>query len=259
MKCSVWVGLVGVLICPLSAQAQGGLQGFASVSFGVQSPATKDFVQQASVPFRFEEATFEAGYEQSSGAAFDLYGGVLAPARFGVGIGITRFAKDSTGSARVVLPHPFFFERNATDTAEADPLPHSERAFHINAVYVPVRANRLRVMVFGGPARVTVKQRLVEDFDIAETLFEDLDYTIDISDFVYETDTASAWGFNVGADVSYMMTGTVGFGGMLRVLRATVQLRDSFQSALQDTTVRNDYKAGGVVGAFGVRVYFGGR
>lgn len=257
MKRSPLLGLAVIVLCPILAHAQG-TQGFANISFGVQNPATKDFTQNAEAPLREETASFEATYKLKSGSAFDLSGGVLFRSTFGVSIGFTRYSKDGTGEATVVLPHPFFFDEPASDTADTDAVEHTETAVHIDAVFAPRFNNKsLQVMLFAGPSRVKVTQRLVNDVQIRETLSPDLDYAIDITDFRYETDEPSAWGFNVGGDVAYMFTSNVGVGGMIRFVRATVDLHDAIESTVQDSGVTQSFKAGGVVAAFGLRVKFG--
>ena len=71
--------------------------------------------------------------------------------------------------------------------------------------------------------------------------------TIDSVDMVELKD--SAWGFNIGADMTYAVTPTIGVAALMRYTRGTVEFN------ISDTQTA-DVKAGGFQIGGGVRLKF---
>ncbi|MDA1094823.1 MAG: hypothetical protein O3A25_16355 [Acidobacteria bacterium] len=117
---------------------------------------------------------------------------------------------------------------------------------HIQAQwFIPV-SDRLEVGVFGGPSLFSVDQEFVRGVD-----FRDV-FPFDTATFVSaptERQSASAVGFNVGTDVTVLLTRNVGVGGLVRFSRATVDM------AAPDGTTRS-LDAGGVQAGGGLRLRF---
>lgn len=259
-KCCVVVACAAAC-CLWATSAFAQASGLVIVGVGVQKPAKSSITQSAEFPIRQETASFQADYPLATATAFDVAGGALFNRTFGLLIGVSRSSKDKTATETISLPHPFFFNQYATDTATTDQaLTHSETAVHLDVVVAPATTGKVRLYLFAGPSYITVKQNLVSDVDLVEMLNPDtLAYAVRITGFHYREDSPSAWGFNGGATVAYMVNRNVGVGGTLRVSRAKVDLLDAQLSTLQGHDVTQSVSVGGVSATFGVTLSLGGQ
>jgi hypothetical protein len=170
---------------------------------------------------------------------------------FGVGITVGGTAHDDVADLTAVIPHPGIENAHATATATTDiDLRRRERAVHLHAAVLlapPDASFSLRL--FGGPTHVTVRQDVVGDMVVLESL-TGAGFAVAIIDFdlVAETE-GSAWGFHVGADARYFFTERIGVGAMLRVSRADVEIPGLFAEPA-------DIKAGGMQIGGGLRLRF---
>ena len=99
--------------------------------------------------------------------------------------------------------------------------------------------------MFGGPSFFSVKQDIVNDFEISET------YPYDTATFtraIAASQSESAVGVNVGGDVAYFFTPNVGVGGTAQSSGATVEMTVPSGTA--------DVKAGGLQVGGGLRLRF---
>jgi len=67
---------------------------------------------------------------------------------------------------------------------------------------------------------------------------------------------ASAWGYNVGVDAGFYPSAHVGFGGLMRYSRGTVDLENPLQTLIDDRTATDPLDAGGLRVSAGLRVRF---
>src|SRR4029079_15604800 len=81
----------------------------------------------------------------------------------GVGVGVTRYSKNTPTAFSASVPHPFFFNRPRDVEGEAAGIKREELAVHVQAraTFVPTR--RVHAVVFGGPSFFSVKQGIVND------------------------------------------------------------------------------------------------
>lgn len=128
----------------------------------------------------------------------------------------------------------------------ASSLDHEERATHLYGfAEVPV-SPAVTVTVFGGPTVFTLRQDLVTDIRFTHS------YPYDEAAFAgvaTREHLQSKIGFNVGADVAYYFTETIGVGWLTRFSRASVAL-----SSVGDRDV--SVPVGGLHAAGGLRLRF---
>ena len=238
-------GLFSVSTRPVAAQQAWESRGFISVNGGVQATSS-DF--SGSVPFTLfvEEGDFTANYQVESGPLFDVGGGVRVWRNLAVGGAVSAFSKDTAATVNANLPHPFFFNQDRRISGTAENLARREVGIHIQALWiVPVNDN-LRVAVFGGPTFFNINQELVTEVEFAST------YPFDEAEFTGVSTveaSESAVGVNVGVDVGYYFSRSVGVGGLVRFSRASVDLTPP-----SGDTVSTD--AGGLQAMGGLRVRF---
>lgn len=197
-------------------------------------------------PIEFiEPATVDTIYRAHAAPGFDVGGGVRVWRNLAVGVALSRFTKKDTGAVSAQLPHPFLLDRPRAVSGDATGLSRSETATHIVAMWtLPLNA-RSRLSAFGGPSLLAVRQDLVSDVTFSQTYpYDSAAYT----GVVTERRSASRLGFNVGADVTYLMAAHVGVGLSTTFSRARVRLPSA-----SDETIVN---AGGVHVGAGVRFRF---
>ena len=193
-----------------------------------------------------EDGRFTTDYEVKSGPALNVSVGVGLWRNIGVGVGVTRYSKNTPTAFSASVPHPFFFNRPRDVVGEVG-TKREELAVHVQAraTFVPTR--RIQAVVFGGPSFFTVKQDIVDDFEITEM------YPYDTATFSRGITTKvdeSKIGFNVGADVGYFFTRQVGVGGSVQWAATTIDAPAS------GGTGSFDIKAGGLQVGAGLRLRF---
>ena len=195
-----------------------------------------------------ESGTFSTDYTVKSGPALNVSAGVNLWRSLGVGVGVTRYSKETPVAFTASVPHPFFFNRPRSVSADIGGLDREELAVHVQARGTFFPSPRLQAVVFAGPSFFKVKQGIVTDFEITETYPYD---TATFSRGISRTADESKVGFNVGADVGYFFTRQVGVGGTVQFARTTIETPGSGSAG---GTL--ELKAGGVQAGAGVRFRF---
>jgi hypothetical protein len=194
-----------------------------------------------------EDGTFTTDYEVKSGPAFNVSVGGALTRQFAVGVGVTRYSKNTPTVLSASVPHPFFFNRPRAVEGDIAGIDREELAVHIQARAMFFPRPQIQAIVFGGPSFFTVKQGIVNDFEITETYPYD---TAAFSRGLTTTADESKMGFHVGGDVGYFFTRQVGVGGSVQWSRATIDVPAS------GGTGSFELKAGGVQAGAGLRLRF---
>jgi hypothetical protein len=186
----------------------------------------------------FEEgATAGASIPGESGPSFDVAAGVRLVQNLGVGVSYSRYENDRSSDLSATIPHPFIYGEPAVAQQQI-PLLRKEDVLHIQGIYrIPV-TRRLQVGIFGGPSYFRCKDELVRQFQLQGEIAEDLDWTVEFANYTVKEEKDTAWGFNGGGDVFYLLSKYIGVGGTLRYSWASHQTVNDFS----DT--RNLYEEG---------------
>jgi outer membrane protein with beta-barrel domain len=227
-----------------NASAQSG-RGFVGVNAGYQA-STTEFDDSFTFPRDQETGTSRVTYPIDAGVTFDVGGGYQVWRQLGVGVAFSRFTRDGPVTASSSIPHPFFFQQHRDVSGESDGISHEETGVHLQAQYSVPLSDRLVVTLMGGPSFLHVNQAVVIDINYSEEFPYD---TATFTGVDTETKKGSKAGFNVGADVRWMFTRTIGAGALVRLTRATIDL-----DAGENRTVSVD--AGGAQFAAGIRIGF---
>lgn len=240
------------------ASAQQDTRVFIAVNGGLQA-LTTNFSQdvvfaESGGPYRdvlsgaaaHERARLESSYRVRSAVLFDLSGGVHLARNVGFGIGVSRFGTNDAASVSARVPHPLYFDRDRSISGRSLPLSRTETAIHLQArLMLPVHES-VTVTAFGGPTLFRVEQQLVRDVRFSH------EYPYDTAMFVMAIQrpaSGSAVAFNLGADVAYYFSPSVGIGWLVRYGRATVELPSIDEGSLR-------IRAGGLHTAWGLRLRF---
>ena len=175
----------------------------------------------------------------SVGAAVRLFPQIWAGAHYAM-------AEMKPGAAITAeIPHPLLFDAPRTVEGSVDDVAHKEQNVHVAIMYaLPVQA--MDVKILGGPTFFKLTQDFVSGVTISET------YPFDTATFTSATTkqlSERAVGFNVGVDVSRLLTPNVGLGALIRYSRADVKFDDP---DIGQQTV----KAGGLEVGGGLRLRF---
>jgi hypothetical protein len=251
-----------VLFAPRAAFAQApvasshSIRGFIDVNFGIASsaaPATT--FTFGSVKFQ-EPATFKAEYPvPSTGALFDIGGGVFFTDRLGIGVTSVGTADADEVGLVATVPHPLLFNRPGTGRAQTEPLMRTEGAVDVSLVLAVRTTKRSQLRVMFGPSFFRYKADMVYDleYDQSSTVGTTVTNVISITDYTPQETTGSGTGFHIILNGDHFFTKVFGIGGTLRFSRATVHLEsEPFSEAPQSIAV------GGLQFGGGIRFRFGG-
>ncbi len=150
-------------------------------------------------------------------------------------------AGDGVAAVAAQIPDPLFFDRPRGASASADGLEHTENAVHLQVFYRFAASPKMDISVGVGPTFFSVKQELIDTVTVTEP-------TPTISPVVVEA-SDSPVGVNFGADLTYMVTKTIGAGVLLRYATGSADLATPSGSSVS-------LDAGGFQFAGGLRVRF---
>ena len=216
-----------------------------SLSAGVQAAAT-GFSDRFGFERNVETASVEVQYGQQPAILFDGGIGIRLWKNLGAGIAVSHSTGDDSADIDARIPHPFFFERFRTVTGSQSGITRTETAAHMQLQYSFNATPSVTLVLSAGPSWLNVAQELVTDVEYDET------FPYDEATFrsaPARRSTASATGFNAGAELRWMFARHVGAGGFARFTRATVDLEthDNRRIAV---------RGGGVHAGVGLRVAF---
>ena len=235
-----------LLACPRPAAAQNWNERlFVSINGAFQT-ASNDFGDRFEFERNLETGSTDVDYRVQSGFVFDAGGAYRLWKNLGAGIAVSVFSREDAAPTRSSVPHPFHFNQPREVAGDATGVARRETAAHVYAAYLWRVSDPLRIVLSAGPSFFTVEQDLVTDITINET------YPFDTAEFASarkERRSGSATAFNVGADVTWTLTRSVGVGGVIRFARATVDL-----DAAGGRTISID--AGGPYVGGGIRFFF---
>jgi hypothetical protein len=210
-------------------------------------PVTSTFINQDFSPeINGESASITNEIELRGGGFVD--GGVA----FRVGRvlwagGTVSLIRRTAGSElRALIPHPLYFDQPRTIEATLDTLDSTETNIHGAIGYQQRLSPTADITFFGGPSVFRIAQAVVTDVRYDST------YPFDTATFASATtDTASAtlFGFNAGARVSYRVARGWAIAGLIRYERGTGTIAAGDGNDAQAT-------AGGLKAGVGVRVSF---
>ena len=188
---------------------------------GAFQATSNDFTDRFQFEKDLETGSTEADYRVKGGFVFDAGGGVRLWRNLGAGVAVSYFTRTDAAATETRSPHPFFMEQFRTVTGDATGLARTETAVHVQAMYFLNPSGPLRVVLSAGPTFVNVEQQLVTEVVLTEA------YPYDTAEFGSarsEKIKKSKAAFNVGADVMWMLTRSIGAGGIVRFSRASVDL-----------------------------------
>jgi hypothetical protein len=238
---------------PARAQTPWEDRAFVNLSFGVDTGST-EINENRSYPVYGETATLESTATFGSFGIFDIMVGARVWRNLGVGIDYHTGGTKGEGTISGSVPHPLFFDRPRTFTADFNDAKRDEHATHLQFGYMVPVNDKFDMYLFGGPSFFRVSQELVTDLAVTEQgpPFTAITVLPEI-----HTIKESATGYNLGVDATYFVYEKdqfrLGVGGMLRFTGATADLEYTTNTGERRTI---ETELGGVQFVFGGRVRF---
>jgi hypothetical protein len=229
---------------PGAAQTPWPERFWLSVNGGVQ-PTPNNFSDSFDLPLYVENEHVNVDYPVKGGALIAASGGYRVWKQLAVGIGVTRYNRRGSSAVSAELPHPFFDNQFRHVEGSVGTTRHEVGAHLLIGWMMPL-TGKLRVLLTAGPSVLTVGHTLVTNVTFSET------FPYDTATFTGATTrdaSATAAGFNAGADVFWMFSHGVGAGGLVQITRARVR-----EDAGNSRTISLD--AGGVQVGAGLRFVF---
>ena len=237
--------LVTLLVGAASpALAQARERGYIAVNGGILSPSGT-FTDRFTHTVNAEAATTESRYPSKSGVLFDGGAGFQLRKHLGVGLHVSHSSVSGGAQTDSQIPHPLFDDRDRQVAGDADDLSRTETAVHL-LLYYSRASGPWRIRLGAGPSFFNAEQEVVTGVQLNE------EYPYDTATF-RGVDTArgkeSAIGFNVGGDVSRMLTRRIAAGILVRFARANIDFN-------VDPSHRVSTNAGGLQAGAGLRFSF---
>ena len=196
---------------------------------GSYQVASRAFETQTGFAVYGEEARFSTRQEFSGGSHVDVGGTARIWRQLAIGASYTDVSNAGTAVVTGTVPHPLDFDRDRSVSAQAVALSHRQRATHVYAAWRLGLYRSLDVTVFAGPTYFNLVQGVITDLTVKEMdgrTFQQVAVQARTGEGVL-----NGLGFNVGADVTWMVTRWLGVGYTARATAGSVDAPASSISA----------------------------
>jgi hypothetical protein len=221
-SCFVLGAVLAMAAAASPAQAQDS-KFTASVNFGFQ--AGSGDISQSLQPIIYDEAAkVDVSQSYENGPLVDVGGSYMLFGKWGVGVAYNHTSGDGDATIAAQIPDPKVFDNPRAVSLSASGLKHNEDAVHVDVLYRFAATPKIDVTLSAGPTFFAMKQEFVTEFAVTETSPPPGPY---VNPTVTPTITGvkkSPVGFNIGADVTYMLTHSMGVGMLLRFAHANPSL-----------------------------------
>ena len=213
-----------------SAQGQALLweeRGFLNVNL-LGQVQSQNFSHVSTFDLYDQTGTSESTQTIGSDMLFDVMGGARVWKNMAVGASFSSLWQSDDVVINVSVPHPLYFDSARSAVATTSALKHTERSISFFAAWVIPTEGQLDVSIFAGPSFVTVNQAIPNN--ISANNISEIDETFNSVTLQSVGSTAlskTAFGFILGADVTYMFAERFGAGSTIRYNRATADLSTS--------------------------------
>lgn len=230
---------------PASAQATRPGRGYISLN-ALSQPANPALSDHFDFEENVETATVDVRYPSKLGIGGDGGAGFRLWKQLGVGLAVSYVSSTGAADVEARIPHPFIFGQPRAISGSEGSISRAETGAHVQVLYFVPAGRNLRFILSAGPSRVSLEQEAITEVHYSDT------YPYDTAAFTRATTRTvkgSAVGFNVGADVQWMFSRTIGVGALVRFTRAQVELDIA-------TGRRLPVDTGGVQAGGGLRIRF---
>ena len=214
------------LASPTFAQF-GSLKGRFSVHVNGGYQSGRDTVRRTFVYRAYgEDARFEENHQTEDEGLFDVGGSLQVWQQLRVVVSYSQLAKADATSLTGSVPHPIAGNAPREIAPQDLSLAHKERAIYVSAAWVVPILEQLDVAIFGGPSFFNLTQGIVTGVETSERDGPPWAQVV-VGGVTSGEFKKNGTGIHVGADVSYMVTPTLGLGGFLRFTQGAIDVPSS--------------------------------
>ena len=210
----LWVA-AALTMSAAPALAQTTKNIYVDVNLGVQA-ASRTFVVEAMPIVYNETAILSTSHKVGSGVLFDLSGGYRVWRDLSIALGYNYADGSADAQMTAAVPHPLFHDRRVETTTTVDSVKHSENVFHVQAVWTMPVTDKMDASFSFGPSFIHVSQDVVNNITVEPGTQN--------ATAAPETQSDTATGFQIGADLSYLLNPRYGVGGFIRYVGGSVDL-----------------------------------
>jgi hypothetical protein len=220
---SVFALATSVLI-PANAVAQMKWtdKAYASITAGGQA-GSHTLTAQPAFTLYDEPGTLTSVQKAGGGAFLDIGGGYKVWQNLILALSFSHAGGDSDAAIAAQVPDPVEFDRHRAVTTTLSGASHSENAVHISAVWMIPVTDKIDVGVLAGPSVFMVRQELPTGLTVSEP-------GPNVTGVASTKVKKTTGGFDIGADVTYLLTKKIGAGLLARYTYGSVNLPDATKS-----------------------------
>jgi len=216
--------LVASVMVPASAVAQMKWtdKAYATLSVGGQA-GSHTLTTQTNFDLYDETGTLTTSQKAGGGAFVDIGGGYKVWSNLVVALTFSHAGSSSDVGISAQVPDPVAFDHLRPAPATLSDAKHSENVVHFNAVWMVPVTDKIEVGVLAGPSVFKIKQGLASGVTVTEPT-----PTVNTVDSTSVKKTVG--GFDIGVDVTYLLTKKIGAGLLARYSGGSVNLPGATKS-----------------------------
>ena len=216
--------LVASVMVPASAVAQMKWtdKAYATLSVGGQA-GSHTLTTQTDFSLYEETGTLTTSQKVGGGAFVDIGGGYKVWRNMLVALSFSHVGSDSDAAIAAQVPDIAVTDRLRPVTATLSGAKHSENVVHINAVWMVPVTDKIDVGVIAGPSVFKIKQGLATGVTVTEP-------APTVNSVASTNAKKTAGGFDLGVDVTYLLTKKIGAGVLARYTVGSVKLPNATKS-----------------------------
>jgi hypothetical protein len=220
---SVFALATSVLI-PTNAAAQMKWtdKAYATITVGGQAGSHTLTTQPAFTLYE-EPGTLTSVQKAGGGAFLDFGGGYKVWENLVLALSFSHAGGSNDVAIAAQVPDPVEFDRPRAATTTFSGASHSENAVHISALWMIPVTDKIEVGVLAGPTVFMVRQELATGITVNEP-------GPNVTGVGSTKVKKTTGGFDIGADVTYLLTKKIGAGLLARYTYGSVNLRDATKS-----------------------------
>jgi len=197
------------LALPRGAEAQSKAaipEKYFSFTAGSQ-PQSRTFDAAATSTVFAEDAVFSTEQKVGSGPFFDFAAGFRVSDSLHLGAAVSSFSAKGDATGTGAVPDPLFFDRPTNFAVEGTDLARNELGIHLQAAWFLPLSEKFDLAIAAGPSIYRASQ----EFAAGST-----EEGSEVVTFNVQDESGFGFGFNAGADFTYLFTPKYGLGVLAR-------------------------------------------
>lgn len=192
---------------------------FVNVTGGAQA-GSHTLATAAKFDLYDEQGTLNSSQSVKGGGFFDVSGGYKVRKNLAAGIGYSWSGSKKDAALTALVPDPRVYDQFRTVSATAADQKHTENAIHLFAAWMVPVTDKVDVGIQAGPSIFMVKQDIPSALSVSEP-------GPTVSQVTSDGSSKTGVGFNLGLDVTYLMSKRWGIGALARYTGGSVNFKDS--------------------------------